>query len=212
MATDSTSAIAGKYPQRFPLRLTCILKEGNVTVVASGSAFDAKGVTAANYTFESVLTVGDIVALSNNVGNTYAATGGIPVVERGANTGGLIIGKIISTPDWLESNPTSTQTTWADMLRDKYYRVALVELWGGITKVEEAVVKSSGSGTVTIGVGTNINVNLADSYINHDLRLITGGSSGTGIIPFHYQATGTTGDEATILVGINGLLYMVSGA
>ena len=212
MPTDSRSVIAGKYPQRFPLRLTCILKEGNITLTASGSAFSKKGDTAANYAFASILKEGDIVALSNDVANTFVATGGIPVVERGVDQEAFIFGKIVTQPDWLENNPAATQDTWADMLTGKYYRIAMVEVWGGITKVEKAAVQSDGSADVAIGVGTTLNVNLADTYANRVLSFITAAANGVGVIPLHYMAHGTAGDQANILVGITGLMYSVTGS
>jgi len=210
--TDNTSDIAGNFPQRFPLRRTCILKEGNITYAASSSVFSAKGDTAATYTFASVLKEGDIVALSNETDNTYAATGGLPVVKRGVTTETLMLGRIVTSPDWIEANPTATQDTWADMLTNKYYRVADVELWAGITKIIDAVVQLDGTNGVAIGIATTLNVNLADCYANQDLRFITATGNGTGVIPFHYIADGEAGDLATILVGITGPMYSVTGS
>lgn len=212
MVTDTRSAIAGSYPQRFPLRQTCILKEGNITLTASGSAFSKKGDTAANYAFASILKEGNIVALSNDTGNTFAATGGIPVVERGVDQKTLIFGKIVTQPDWLENNPAATQDTWADMLTGKYYRVAMVEVWGGITKIEKATVQSNGANAVAIGVGTTLNVNLTDMYANDILSFITAAANGVGVIPLHYMAAGDAGDQASILVGITGVMYSVTGS
>jgi len=206
------SAIAGSRPQRFPLRLTCILKEGNITVVGSGSAYSDIGDTGATYTFAAQLKEKDVVALSNDTGNTYALTGGIPVVEKAVNTESLVYGKIVSLPDKMENNPSATQDTWATMLSSGYYRVAMVEVWMGITKVEEAVVKTTDNNSVAIGVGTTLNFNLTGSYANHDLRFITAAANGAGVIPFHYVAHGGGGVEATILVGITGPLYAVTGS
>jgi len=211
MVTDTTSSIAGSYPQRFPLRQTCILKEGTVTVVASGSAYSDIGDTGATYTFGSALAEGDIVALSDDSGNTYALSGGNPVVGRAETTESLVFGKIKTLPDKMENNPSSTESDWATLLAAGNYRVALVEVWMGITKIEEAIVQSDGSNGVAIGVGTTLELNMADCYTNHDLRFITG-SHGTGVIPFHYMAAGSAGDQATILVGITGPMYAVTGS
>lgn len=212
MATDNTSAIAGSYPQRFPLRLTCILKEGNITVVDSGTAYSDIGDTSATYTFAAQLKEGDIVAISNDTGNTYALTGGNPVVERAVNTESLVFGRIKTLVDKMENNPTSTQSTWATMLSSGYYRMAMVEVWMGITKIEEAVVQTNGTNAVAIGVGATLNLNMADCYANQDLRFITAASNGTGVIPLHYVESGTVGDETTILVGITGPMYAVTGS
>lgn len=212
MATDSTSSIAGDRPQKFPLQITCILKEGNVTLTSSGSIFSTAGDTADAYTFASVLKENDIVGLSNDTANTYAATGGIPVVERAVNTETLVFGRIVTSPDWFEAAPSSSQSTWSTMLSSKYYRVADVEVWGGITKIKDAVVQSDGSNGVAIGVGTTLNVNITDCYANQDLHFITAAANGTGVIPLHYMAAGSAGDEATILVGITGPMYAVTGS
>jgi len=188
------------------------LKEGNITYTASGSVFSAKGDTAANYAFASVLKEGDIVALSDDTANTYAATGGLPVVGRGVTTETFMLGRIVTSPDWIEDNPTATQDTWADMLTNKYYRVADVEIWAGITKIMDAVVQLDGTNGVAIGVATTLNINLADCYANQDLRFITAAGNGTGVIPFHYIADAEAGDLATILVGIIGPMYSVTGS
>ena len=210
--TDNTSSIAGDYPQRFPLRLTCILKEGNITVTSSGTSFSAIGDTEARYAFAAQLSEGDVVGLSNDTGNTYAATGGIPVVEKAVNTESLVFGRIVSSPDWLNTSPSSSQSTWATMLSSGYYRIALVEVWMGITKVQDAIVQHDGSNAVAIGVGTTLNLNITDCYAYHDLRFIAASANGTGVIPFHYVAAGSAGDLTTILVGITGPMYAVTGS
>ena len=206
------STIAGSRPQRFPLRLTCILKEGDITVAASGVAYSDIGDTSATYTFASELSEGDVVGLSDDSGNTYALTGGNVVVEKPETTESLIFGRIVTLPDKMENNPSSTQTTWATMLSSGYYRMAMVEVWMGITKVEEAVVKTANTHSVAIGVGTTLNFNLTGAYANQDLRFITAAANGTGVIPFHYVAHGGGGVEATILVGITGPMYAVTGS
>jgi hypothetical protein len=192
--------------------MTCILKEGNITVVSSGTAYSDVGDTSATYTFASQLKEGDIVGLSDVSGNTFTLTGGKPVVERAEDSETLVFGKIKTLPDKMESNPSSTQSTWATMLSSGYFRLANVEVWAGITKIEEAVVQTNGTNAVEIGVGTTLNVNLADCYANQDLRFITAAANGTGVIPLHYVESGTVGDETTILVGITGPMYAVTGS
>lgn len=210
MATDSRSLIAGKYPQRFPLRLSCVLREGDIGVVESGVAFSARGDTAANYTFTAPLQVNDIVELSPDVLNVYDDVEGVPVVQRAVPGQNRVFGKLITAPDVLENNPTGAQTVWANMLLNKYYRTAMMQVWLGVTKVEEAIVKSDGANGVIIGVGDTLSVDVTNTYASHELRLIThAGAPGSGLVPMHYMAPGVAGDLATVLVGINGPLRAV---
>lgn len=208
--TDSRSIIGEKYPQRFPLRLSCILKEGNIGVVESGAGFSAKGDTAASFTFAKPLQVKDIVELSADTLNLFDSVEGVPVVEQAVPGQSRVFGKLVTAPDVLENNPIAPQTVWADMLIGKYYRTAMVEVWTGITKVEGAIVKSDGANGVAIGVGDTLSMDVADTYANHELSLVTHvGAVGSGLIPMHYMAAGVAGDLSTILVGITGPLRAV---
>ena len=207
----AVSRIAGKYPQRFPLRITCVLEEGTVGVVAAGAGFSAKGDTAASYTFSAALQVNDVVELSAETVNVFDSVEGVPVVKR-VTPGTLGFGKLITAPDVIENKPDAETVAWADVLTGKFYRTAMVEVWMGITKFEEAVVKGDGGLAVAIGNGNTLSVNIADLYTSHDLRLITVVDlAGSGMIPMHHVPVGD-GAETTILVGITGPLRAAAGA
>jgi len=210
--TDNRSAIAGRYPQEFPLRITCLLSEGAITV--ADRAYGRDNAYDKSYTFAAELRENDVVALANDAENTYEATGGLPVVERAVNAETLVIGKIVSAPHWLRAVPATSGVadTWAKQLAAGYYRVALVELWAGITKVEKATVMCNGSNACVPGVGTTLKFNITGAYEDHVLSFDSEASGGVGVIPFHYVGAGSDGDEYTILCGITGPLIAATGA
>ncbi len=212
MATDYRSAIAGKYPQQFPIKIPCILDEGTITVAST--AYDRANTKDNSYVFQYELEEGDYVALSNEEDNTYVATGGIPVVERALTTEKLVVGKLVSTPKVLRELPATSGVadTWTKRLPAKYYRIAELQLLAGITEVTKATVMCDNSHPCAIGVGTTLKLNIVDAYANHCLTFDSVASGGTGVIPFHYAPAGTDGDEYTILCGINDLLTAIAGA
>lgn len=209
---DNRSAIAGKYPQQFPLEIACILDEGDITVAST--AYDRANTSDASYVFQYELEEGDYVALSNEEDNTYVKTGGIPVVERAVTTEKLVIGKLVSAPKPLRELPaTSTvANSWTKRIDAKYYRIAKLQIHAGITQVTKATVMCDGTNPCEIGVGDTLKLNIVDAYANHCLTFDSAGSGGTGVIPFHYVTDGSNGDEYTILCGINGLLTAIAGA
>lgn len=210
--TDERSAIAGKYPQQFPLEIACILDEGTITVAST--AYDRANTKDASYVFQYELEEGDYVALSNESDNTYVAAGGIPVVERALTTEKLVVGKLVSAPKPLRELPATSGVadTWTKRIAAKYYRIAKLQLLAGITEVTKATVMCDGSTACEIGVGDTLKLNIADAYTNHCLSFDSVANGGTGVIPFHYVSAGSNGDEYTILCGINDLLTAITGA
>jgi len=208
---DNTSTFTGTYGGGLPL--TVILNEGAITV---GTSYDGIGTKATSYTFASELAEGDYVAISNDSGNTFTATGGIPLVETAVNGEGLVIGKIVSTPVF-EQKPANSAAadTLAERLAGKYYRVAVVEFMAGITSVQKATVMCDGTNATVPGVGSTLKFNITSGYstsIENGLQFDSAASGGTGVIPFHYVPSGTNGDTYSCLVGITGLLTSVTGA
>lgn len=206
--TDNTSTIAGNYPGG--IRITCILEEGNPTV--STSSYDPTGQYRTNLTYASELAEGDVVALANDTGCTFAATGGIPVVEKAGNGETLVIGQIVSTPKMIRMPATSAAAnSLANRLAGKYYRTAVVEIWC-CNKVAVATIMQNGSNACVPGVGTTLKYNITSGYSGHTLCFDSDSSGGVGVIPFHYVAAGSDGDTATALVGITGLMFAATGA
>lgn len=205
--TDYKEKYAGNYPGG--LRVTAILNEGAITVGAR--AYDQLGLLGKSYTFAGELYEGDIVAIANDADVTFAATGGLPVVEVPANTETLVIGQIVSTPKFVRQPATSgVADTLAKRLADKYYRVAVVEFWG-VTKIKDAIVTADGANALVPGVGATLKYNIVRGTAAHDLAFYAAASGGVGVIPFHYVPAGSDADTYTALVGITGMMYAVTG-
>jgi len=208
--TDNTSSIAGDYPGG--IRVTCILNEGNPTVTAT--SFDEIGRSAKGLTWASELEENNLVAIDNSSNCTYVACGGIPCVERATNAETLVIGRIVSVPK-LQAFPATSAlaNTLSKRLAGEYYRTALVEIWGGITKVTDAIVQDDGSHAVVPGVATTLNYNMTDGYADDgSLNLIEAAGNGVGLIPFHYVVGASAGDLYSCLVGVTGMLYANTGS
>ena len=211
MATDYTTTYAENYPGAANCKITCILNEGNPTVTAR--TYGPDGLYTTGLTWATELYPGDYVALGDDTSNTFDACDGLPVVEQATNNETLIIGKIISEPvlQVMPANSTAANSL-TKRLTGRYYRTALVEIMGGITKIDEAIVQCDGSNATVPGVTTTLNLNMTDTYANHKLCFIQAASNGAGYIPFHYVPATTTGDTHTILVGITGLMYSATGS
>lgn len=208
--TDNTSAIAGSYAGSGPV-IECILDEGAPTYAAT--SIGQNGMLLKTVTFASQLEEGMVVALSNDTANTYAATEGMPVVEKAVNNESLVIGQIVSTPE-LKRFPSSTDAdTLAKRLAGKYYRTALVELHvpGRVVKAE---IMQNGSNALVPGVATTLNFNITSAYKsgNRGYYFDSASTKGVGCIPMHYVAAGSDGDTASALVLLTGLLYAATGA
>lgn len=213
--TDSTDDVAGHYKHHGPI-ITCILDEGAPTVTASGSVFDELGTTAKSLTWASQLARGNMVAISNDVACTWAATDGLPVMEEAQTTESFTLGQIVSEPK-LVSFPADTAA--ANLLTERlaggYFRTALVEIYAGVTKVLKAEVTLDGTNGWEVGQTAALHHNITSDYADDDtieIKLISAADTGTGIIAFHYGADATAGDQLNCLVGINGVLYSVTGA
>jgi len=213
--TDSSDNIAGNYPTHGPI-IPCILDEGAPTVVASGTVMDMQNVTRKVLTWATPLARGNMVAISNDVACTWEATGGIPVMERAVTTETLVIGKIVSTPGvFMEPADTGAANLLSERLAGGFYRTALVEIYGGITCIQKAEVYLDGTHGFTVGQCATLNHNMVGDYADdntEEMQLITVASTGVGIVAFHYGASGSAGDILNCLVGINSLMYAVTGA
>jgi len=206
--TDSTSDIAGDYPGG--QRITCILDEGAPTIVTS---FDQAGRSQKTLTWAAEIEEKDYVGISNDTAGTYAACGGIPLLELPANGETLVIGRVVSTPRLVRFPAVSADAdTLAERLAGKYYRVALVEIYGGIDKLKDATIMCDGSNACVQGVGATLKFNMTSALAAKDLCFDSAASGGVGVIPFHYVAAGSDGDTATCLVGITGLMIAATGA
>ena len=213
--TDTTNNIAGTFKHLGP-ELTCILDEGAPTVTASGSVFDELGTTAKSLTWASQLAEGNMVAISNDIGCTWVATEGVPVMEKAVNGETYVIGKIVSMPKLVAMPATSgVADSLAKRLAAGYFRTARIEIYGGITSIQKAEVYLDGTYGFEVGQSTKLKHNLTGDYADDntiEIQLTTAASGGVGIFAFHYAADGTAGDTVNCLVGINAPVISLTGA
>lgn len=194
------SSISGDFGGGIPI--TCILDEGAPTVTAR--TYGPGGTFEAGIVYATELRKGDPVALSVETTNTYIACAGMPVVEQVSNGDDMVLGIITSEP----SVPVTTPATSAladnlsKRLAGHYYRKATVEIWGGITAIRTAHLKTADAVAVTPGGLTLLDMDVSQSIADHDLVLndIAGGA-GAGYMSFHYQAK-VAATDVTILVGV----------
>lgn len=192
----ATSAISSDFG--FVTKMTCILKEGNVTC---GRSLTAGGYL--NTATPATPLDGQWVALSVDTANTFDATGGLPVVTALANDVHLMIGKVITTPAW-EKEPTASQTTWADMLAAGYYRVATVEVFP-MSICKATLVTANANDVIPGEVGIlDVDASATAAATDGNLSVIDVDSAGSNdMFSFHYQAK-AAGVTTSILVGRKG--------
>lgn len=185
------------------VKLPCILNDGTLTV--SAGVYGPDGMTDTGISLGTRLYKDQYVTLDTDAANTYAATGGLPVVV-GLSATSLIIGKIISEPKFV-ATPTSTSSTRATILANKWYRVATVEFFG-ISGVAKATLVGANTANVVPGTAALLQIDqsasdaLAAAGSAETLSVYDVASGGTGLISFHYAAAGTA--TVSILVGFTG--------
>ena len=212
--TDNRSTIAGNYTGTGPIVL-CILDEGAPTYRSKQTMPDGSVINVASWAYP--LEMGQVVALSNDTANTYAATEGMPVVEYAQNGETLVFGQIVSLPE-LKTFPSSTDAdddTLAERLAGKYYRVALVEVHVP-GKIVKASIMQDGSTALVPGVATQCIFNITSGYATdargYHFDMTPSSAGGVGLIPLHYVDAGTNGDLASALVLMTGLAKAITGA
>ncbi len=194
MAVSTTSGDYG-----FVRQVPVILKEGNITV--SSSAYGPFGKMTA-CTFASEICQGDIVALSTDTANTYAACGGNFVVAPIANGVDLAIGRIVDEPKWVRQ-PAASQTTWATMLAGNYYRIATVELFIPMS-IFKATLVCANAAAIVPGTAELIDIDASASIAAHGLSVVDVASGGSAnMIPLTYVAQAATG-SFSVLIGFKG--------
>jgi hypothetical protein len=200
----ATSAIAGDYG--FVRQITCILYEGNITV---STAYDYTGASTGTIGLSAGLAQGDWVSLSTDTGNTYTATGGLPVVCRQADTVDLTIGRIIDQPRWYKLPTASITSDWAATLSGKYYRVATIELAIPMC-IFKATLICQNVTAITPGTTGNLDIDASETLAAHSLCVKDVGSSGaTTMIPLTY-APAASSTSVSLLVGTTGFITVVA--
>lgn len=82
------------------VKRTCLLDEGTITV---GTAYGLGGGSAATYSFGSEIKKGMMVAVSTDTSNTWENTGGSILVNRVAASTDVIVGIVISEPEFTKT-------------------------------------------------------------------------------------------------------------
>lgn len=181
----------------------CIINDGTLTVASK--VYGPDGFTDSGVSLGTPLYKDQYVTLDTDAANTYEATGGLPVV-CGLSAASLIVGKIITEPKFVVM-PTSTSSTRATILSNKWYRVATVRFFGvvGITK---ATLVGASTANVVPGTAALLKIDdsasaaLAAAGSVETLSVYDVASGGTGLISFHYVASGSA--TVSILVGFTG--------
>ena len=158
--TTSSVNPAMDYSQGW-FRMTCILKEGNLTASTSGVYTQEGEVTMPTVTIASAISKEDLVAISTDTGNTSQLTAGVPVVQAisGAEAA---IGICATNPKWVVA-PESSQSTWATMLSSGYYRIA--EVWIPTPRMFEATCPEASTGTAITPGNSLIYDNSDDGWV-----------------------------------------------
>lgn len=190
----AVSQVAGNFG--FVRQMTCILKEGDITV---GTGYDFMGSSTGTISFSAGLNQGDWVAISPDAANKYSVTGPLPVVTTLVASTDLCFGRIVDTPRWVKL-PGASNSTWSDMLSKGYYRVATVEIFPMM--VVQGSVTSAG-GNIVPGTLSILDVDASETSGTKGLTLlyVASPNGAAGYIPLTYVASGAT---ESILVGIIG--------
>lgn len=186
------------------LQIPCIIDEGAPTVTAR--TYGPGGTFEVGHTWATELRKNDVISLSGETSNTYETCKGMPVVETVTNADDKVFGMIISEPRLVVTPPSTAATnTLQERLDGQYYRVATVEIWGGITAIRTAHLLTADAVAIVPGVETTLDVDVSQSNTDHDLVLNDVASGGVGFMPLHYVAKTTAGTSYTILVGMTAL-------
>lgn len=194
--------ISGDFNLGTPI--TCVLNEGAPTVTLN--TYTPGGLKVKGHTWASELHKGEVVAIDPSTGNTYAATGGLPVVKPIANADATIFGIIETEPEQAAVIPDSASAdTLDERLAGEYYRIATVRIIS-FTAIIPVTLKTADVAAVVPGEAGTLKVDVSESlgsgagFVVNDVA-----SGGTGLVPLHYQAK-AAGAEVEMLCGITGLL------
>lgn len=175
--------------------VVCILDEGNITV---STAYMPDGMTSKVATTANTFVKGEWLSLSNDVANVYAATGGMPVLEKPVTTEDTLFGRIIEEPRWNKIPEVSHTTGLADRLAKGFYRV--VNVWCPfLYAISEGVVIANGTNAILINTKT-LDFDLSESA-GKITPVFKYDASGKGMIALTHVLAGTDGDVYSILVG-----------
>jgi hypothetical protein len=201
-----TTYNAGDFSNYGGVRRTCWLDEGAITVSSSRGL---GGGTTPTVSGAAEITNGMVVVVSTDTGNTWANTGGDPVVTRIANGNDTIVGIVISEPEEMERKPVdqtaaTAANTIALRLTGRHLRSATV-WFPNVTAMTQATLNCANAGNVTPGTKEILQLDVsacvagAGIFVND---VASGGSA--NIVSMHYAAQAASGTPYILLAFLGG--------
>lgn len=180
----------------------CLLDEGAITV---SSAYGIGGGTAATYAFAAEIKKGMVVGVSTDSANTWANTGGSIMVNQIAASTDVIIGIVISEPEFTRK-PAASKSTLADRIAGEYLRAATV-WFPNVTAITKATLKCANAGIVTPGTVSILKIDQSECAAGAGLTVNDLANSGAGnICSMHYQAKSSSAVVPIMLAFLGGTI------
>jgi hypothetical protein len=166
------------------VKRSCLLDEGAITV---GSAYGIGGGSSTTYGFAAEIKKGMVVGLSTDAANTWANTDGSILVNQIAASTDVIIGIVISEPEFTRK-PSVSKSTLADRIAGEYLRAATV-WFPGVTAITKATLKCANAGIVTPGTVSILKIDQSECAAGGGITVNDLANSGAAnICSMHYQA------------------------
>lgn len=185
------------------VKRTCLLEEGAVTV---STAYGIGGGSAATYAFAAEITKGMVVTVSTDTGNTWAATAGSVLVSRIANAADLVMGVVISEPEWTKKPATTAAAdSLAKRLTGKFLRAATVWFPNVTAMTKANLLTADASATVPGTLSTlilDVSVCNASGGITVNDIATAGGSA--NMCSMHYVGKVAAGTTTPIMIAFLG--------
>jgi len=190
-----TGEVAGDL--RFGMtRITAWLFEGDMTPT---SVFSRTGLKREDQVaIEKEIVEGELVEFFDSVELTYAATGGLPVVQKISGSGAKYVARVIEIHPY-EDCPASPMTDLGLMLAGKNLRKATIEPLGmvGMFTAEVTVEDDDPALKVEVGVPEGVIWDEATG------KFMYGSGTSTQLVPLHHIAGSTSVDVvAPVLMGV----------
>ncbi len=176
------------------VKRTCWLDEGAITL-SNGRGLG--GGTVPVVTGATEIGLGYVVTVSTDTGNTWANTGGSPVVTRVADSTDTIVGVVISEPEEMPRKPAdqaaaTAANTIALRLAGKHLRSATV-WFPNVTAMTQATLNCANGGNVTPGTKEILKLDVSACNAAGGIFVNDVADNGSpNIVSMHYQAKDIT--------------------
>lgn len=190
------------------VKRTCWLDEGAITLT-NGRGLGGGTVPIVSGAAE--ISLGMTVVVSVDTGNTWANTGGDPVVTRIANADDLVVGIVISEPEEMERKPVdqtaaTAANTIALRLAGRHLRSATV-WFPNVTAMTQARLKCANAGNVTPGTIGILKLDVSEIVAGngHTYNDVASGGS-NNVCSMHYQAQSASADVPIMVAFLGGTI------